>query len=91
MGWWKGCDVKYGKDCDTDKYKQPRYAEVAKESKIMLVKHGWNKDFVKKGTPVMPSYGWMGDNLLKKSDNMGWRKDCVDKYEKAPSTWTPSS
>merc|ERR1712032_1613083 len=26
------------------------------------------------GTPVMPISGWMGDNLLKKSDNMTWWK-----------------
>ncbi len=28
MGWWKGCDVKYGKDCATHRYKQFRYAEI---------------------------------------------------------------
>merc|ERR1712107_608045 len=32
------------------------------------------KDFVEKNTPVLPISGWMGDNLLKKSDNMGWWK-----------------
>ena len=35
---------------------------------------GWKKDFIEKNTPVMPISGWMGDNLLKKSDNMGWWK-----------------
>ena len=35
---------------------------------------GWKKDFIEKNTPVMPISGWMGDNLLKKSDNMAWWK-----------------
>ena len=38
----------------------------------MLIKVGWKKDFIEKGTPVVPISGWMGDNLLKKSTNMGW-------------------
>merc|ERR1711985_197891 len=42
--------------------------------KSMLIKVGWKKDFVEKSTPVLPISGWMGDNLLKKSDNMGWWK-----------------
>merc|ERR1711963_1007290 len=46
------------------------------EMKSMLVKVGWKKDFVEKGTPVMPISGWMGDNLLKKSTNMDWFKGC---------------
>merc|ERR1712238_366613 len=31
-------------------------------------------DFIEKNTPVMPISGWMGDNLLKKSDKMDWWK-----------------
>ncbi|CAL1146275.1 unnamed protein product [Cladocopium goreaui] len=61
-------------DCDTAGYKQARYDEVANEMKSMLVKVGWKKDFIEKSTPVMPISGWMGDNLLKKSENMGWWK-----------------
>eukprot|EP00959_Pyramimonas_sp_CCMP1952_P326559 6835711-Pyramimonas_sp.AAC.1 len=38
MGWWKGCDVTYGKDCVIHRYKQFRYAEIANEMNIMLVK-----------------------------------------------------
>merc|ERR1719456_1989756 len=38
----------------------------------MLVKVGWKKDFIEKSVPVIPISGWMGDNLLKKSDNMSW-------------------
>merc|ERR1712179_524391 len=33
---------------------------------------GWKKDFVEKNTPILPISGWMGDNLLKKSDKMTW-------------------
>merc|ERR1719226_183441 len=61
-------------DCDTAAYKQARYDEIANEMKSMLVKVGWKKDFIEKNTPVLPISGWMGDNLLKKSDNMGWWK-----------------
>ena len=61
-------------DCDTAAYKQSRYDEIANEMKNMLVKVGWKKDFIEKNTPVLPISGWMGDNLLKKSDNMGWWK-----------------
>merc|ERR1712199_23480 len=63
-------------DCDTAGYKQARYDEIANEMKSTLIKVGWKKDFVEKNTPVMPISGWMGDNLLKKSENMGWWKGC---------------
>merc|ERR1712066_137887 len=55
-------------------YKQARYDEIANEMKSMLIKVGWKKDFIEKNTPAMPISGWMGDNLLKKSENMGWWK-----------------
>merc|ERR1712206_11117 len=61
-------------DCDTAGYKQARYDEIANEMKSMLVKVGWKKDFIEKNTPVLPISGWMGDNLLEKSDNMAWWK-----------------
>merc|ERR1711887_99728 len=51
-----------------------RYDEIVNEMKSMLVKVGWKKDFIEKNTPLLPISGWMGDNLLKKSDNMGWWK-----------------
>merc|ERR1711963_782287 len=50
--------------------------------KSMLVKVGWKKDFIEKNTPVMPISGWMGDNLLKKSDNMAWWKGQDIEYGK---------
>merc|ERR1711937_1098731 len=61
-------------DCDTAGYKQARYDEIMNEMKSTLIKVGWKKDFVEKNTPIVPISGWMGDNLLKKSDNMAWWK-----------------
>merc|ERR1711997_126511 len=69
-------------DCDTAGYKQSRYDEIAAEMKSTLIKVGWKKEFVDKSTPVMPISGWMGDNLLKKSDNMGWWKGMDIEYGK---------
>merc|ERR1719281_2108032 len=63
-------------DCDVAGYKQSRYDEIGNEMKSTLIKVGWKKDFVEKNTPVMPISGWMGDNLLKKSDNMPWWNGC---------------
>jgi len=60
---------------DTDTagpYAKSRYDEVGGEMKNMLIKVGWKKDFVEKSVPVLPLSGWMGDNLNKKSENMGW-------------------
>jgi len=61
-------------DCDTAKYKQTRYDEICNEAKSTFIKVGWKKDFVEKSTPILPISGWMGDNLLKKSENMAWWK-----------------
>merc|ERR1719261_1329383 len=61
-------------DCDTAGYKQSRYDEISSEMINMLQKVGWKKDFVLKNTPVMPISGWLGDNLIKKWDNMPWWK-----------------
>jgi elongation factor 1-alpha len=38
----------------------------------MLTKVGWKKDFIAKQCPVLPISGWQGDNLIKKSEKMGW-------------------
>merc|ERR1719409_2374644 len=60
---------------DTDTagpYAKARYDEVGGEMKNMLIKVGWKKDFVEKSTPVLPLSGWMGDNLIKKTENMSW-------------------
>merc|ERR1712072_1169310 len=59
-------------DCDTAGYKKERYDEISNEMLSVLVKVGWKKDFIEKSAPRLPISGWMGDNLLKKSSNMGW-------------------
>eukprot|EP00291_Cryptomonas_curvata_P001814 CAMPEP_0172188306 /NCGR_PEP_ID=MMETSP1050-20130122/21842_1 /TAXON_ID=233186 /ORGANISM="Cryptomonas curvata, Strain CCAP979/52" /LENGTH=474 /DNA_ID=CAMNT_0012862769 /DNA_START=13 /DNA_END=1437 /DNA_ORIENTATION=- len=59
-------------DSDTAGYKQDRYEEIRNEMRNMLIRVGWKKDFVMDSVPVIPISGWMGDNLLKKSENMGW-------------------
>ena len=52
-------------------HKLNRYGEIADGMKDMLVHVGWKKDFIVKGTPVMPFSGWMGGNLQSKSTHMG--------------------
>jgi len=59
-------------DSDTAGYKKERYDEIAEEMKHMLVKVGWKDSFVQQNVPVIPISGWMGDNLIKPSDNMAW-------------------
>ena len=61
-------------DCGTAGYKQERYDEISIEMKSMLIKVGWKRDFIEKNTPVLPISGWMGDKVLKKSENMAWWK-----------------
>merc|ERR1712070_1153316 len=45
---------------------------------------GWKKDFVEKSVPVLPISGWMGDNLIKKTTNMGWWSGMDIVVEKKP-------
>jgi len=59
-------------DCDVAGYKEERYVEIRDEMKHMLKKVGWKKPFVDYQMPVIPLSGWMGDNLIAKSTNMGW-------------------
>jgi elongation factor 1-alpha len=40
----------------------------------MLKKVGWKADVIDNRCPVLPISGWMGDNLLVKSEKMGWWK-----------------
>merc|ERR1719169_303111 len=42
------------------------------EMQNTLAKGGWKKEFIDKNTPIIPISGWIGDNLLKKSDKMTW-------------------
>ncbi|KIZ02743.1 elongation factor EF-1 alpha subunit [Monoraphidium neglectum] len=59
-------------DSDTAGYKEERYKEIRDEMKHMLARVGWKPDFIEKSVPVVPISGWMGDNLIKKSENMKW-------------------
>nr|AIM46993.1 translation elongation factor-like protein [Voromonas pontica] len=59
-------------DCDVAGYKESRYNEIRDEMRNMLTRVGWKKDFVAGSVAVVPISGWMGDNLLKKSENMPW-------------------
>jgi len=61
-------------DCDVAKYGEARYTEIRDESASMLEKVGWKKTLIEKEVPFLPISGWMGDNLIKKSDNMAWWK-----------------
>jgi len=71
-------------DCDTAKYSQERYTEIKDEMHSMLVKVGWKKEFVKNCVPFLPISGWVGDNLLTKSDKMPWWKGVTVKSQKKP-------
>jgi elongation factor 1-alpha len=59
-------------DSDVAGYKEARYVEIRDEMRHMLGRVGWKPDFVEKSVPVVPISGWMGDNLITKSTNMGW-------------------
>jgi len=59
-------------DTDVAGYKQARYDEIKAEMASTLCKVGWKKSMVEKSVPFLPISGWMGDNLLTKSDKMGW-------------------
>jgi len=61
-------------DCDVAKYSEARYTEIRDETKAMLLKVGWKKAVVENEVPFLPISGWMGDNLIKKSEKMAWWK-----------------
>jgi len=71
-------------DCETAKYSNERYTEIKDEMASMLVKVGWKKEFVKNCVPFMPISGWVGDNLLTKSEKMPWWKGVTVKSQKKP-------
>jgi elongation factor 1-alpha len=63
-------------DTDVAGYKKDRYDEIQAEMSSTLMKVGWKKDFVQKSVPFLPISGWIGDNLIAKSDKMPWWKGC---------------
>jgi len=69
-------------DCDVAKYSIERYNEIKDEMVNMLSKVGWKKQFVAERVPMLPLSGWVGDNLIKPSENMGWWKGVDVKLNK---------
>jgi len=61
-------------DCDLAGYKESRYQEIRDEMSLMLTKVGWKKEFITASVPIIPISGWIGDNLIQKSDKMPWWK-----------------
>ena len=51
-------------------WSQGRYDEIKKEASSFLKKVGYNPDNI----PFVPISGWLGDNMLEKSENMPWYK-----------------
>jgi elongation factor 1-alpha len=49
---------------------QPRYNEIKEELKKFLGKVGYKADAI----PFIPISGWLGDNMIDKSPNLGWYK-----------------
>jgi len=47
---------------------QKRYEEIKKEVSDYLKKIGYNPEKI----PFIPISGWLGDNMIEKSDNMKW-------------------
>ncbi len=61
-------------DCDVAKYSEERFNEIKAEVVNTLVKVGWTKNFVEESVPILPISGWVGDNIVNKSDKMPWWK-----------------
>jgi len=57
-------------DDKTVNYQQARFDEIKKEVQLYLKKVGYNIEKVQ----FVPISGWMGDNMVERSPNMGWYK-----------------
>lgn len=57
-------------DDKTVNFSQDRYAEITKEVSAYIKKVGYNPEKVK----FIPISGWLGDNMIDRSDNMSWYK-----------------
>jgi elongation factor 1-alpha len=51
-------------------YKKPRYDEIKSEVQKYLKKIGYNTSKI----PFIPISGWVGDNMMTRSENMPWYK-----------------
>jgi elongation factor 1-alpha len=56
------------------KYAEERFKEVSEEMQNVLKQTGWQKALESNQIPIIPLSGWIGDNLLKQSENMPWWK-----------------
>jgi len=66
-------------------WKQERYEEIKNEISRMLKMVGYNVQKI----PFVPTSGWIGDNLVKRSDKMPWYKgptlyESLDTFEVPP-------
>lgn len=59
-------------DSDTVQYKEVIYNEIKEKTITMLIKTGWSKEFIDAFVPIIPISGYVGDNLVNKSENMPW-------------------
>jgi len=57
-------------DSTEPKYSEERFKEIQKEVTAYVKKVGYNPATV----PILPISGFNGDNMLEKSENMGWWK-----------------
>jgi elongation factor 1-alpha len=57
-------------DDKTVNYDEKRYTEIAEELKKFLTKCGYKTAKI----PFVPISGWVGDNMVTRSDNMKWYK-----------------
>ena len=69
-------------DDPINNYKEDRFTEVKAEMEKLLKSVGFNVAKIR----FIPVSGWMGDNLVKKSDNMPWYKgptlkEALDEFE----------
>jgi elongation factor 1-alpha len=49
---------------------EPRYQEIVTEVSSFLKKIGYDPTKI----PFVPISGWLGDNMLERSENMKWYK-----------------
>ncbi len=72
-------------DEETVKYSQDRFEELKAEVSNLLKKVGYDVSKI----PFVPTSGWEGDNVVKKSENMPWYKgptiyELLDKLQPPP-------
>jgi elongation factor 1-alpha len=57
-------------DSTTPPYSEARFNEIEKNVSVFIKKVGYNPNTV----PFVPISGWIGDNMIEKSENMPWYK-----------------